>query len=61
VEDLARTRPDVLFVDLMAPQGLAGFDYVEYFARSPTFRAVFEEYVFETLVGGRYLAYRRRE
>ena len=60
VDDLARTRPEVLFVDRLPPQGLAGFEYLEYFSRSPTFRSVFQEYEFETEVGGRYLVYRRR-
>ncbi|HSM07849.1 MAG TPA: hypothetical protein VLA33_02395 [Gemmatimonadota bacterium] len=61
IDDLARTRPEVLFVDRLPPQGLGGFEYLEYFSRDPTFRSVFEEYEFETVVGGRYLAYRRRK
>lgn len=59
IEDLRRTRPDVLFVDLVPPQGLAGFDYEEYFSQSPAFRAEFDLYELEETVGGRYRAYRR--
>jgi hypothetical protein len=59
IADLRRTRPDVLFVDLAPPQGLAGFDYEEYFSQSPAFRAALDSYELEETVGGRYRAYRR--
>lgn len=59
ISDLARTRPDVLFIDLLPPQGLAGFDNIEYFSQSAEFRALFSSYTLEETVGGRYRAYRR--
>ncbi|MEN8374346.1 MAG: hypothetical protein ABFS34_02740 [Gemmatimonadota bacterium] len=59
VTDLISSQPDVLFVDLVPPNGLAGFDYVEYFSQSARFEHELASYLFIATIGGRYRAYRR--
>jgi hypothetical protein len=59
VDDLERVRSDVLIVDLLPPNGMAGFDYLEYFSQSSRFRRVMASYEYVTTVAGRYRAYRR--